>query len=252
MQRHIGRSTLPFGDFWDECREQRHAVLSHTPVDGEIAEAFEDMLTGQLVEQDLAFEPFGVVAAQDRRGACIELFFNARFLARRAQGHREEVDRVVVVEVDAHGDHARGIDGVLGAAEIVDAFAVRGQAGPVGGGRAVLVGQHAAGTDGALAALAFTRLPRIGVGNRAENAELKAEKAAFELELEETQPADPTANYVAYELAAVKKSLPDEPKIGKEVLAFRAKYPKLKPGLAKRPKPGTPPKRTKLKPAPKR
>jgi len=81
---------------------------------------------------------------------------------------------------------------------------------------------------------------------------MRAEKAAFELELEGIEPADPTANYVAYELAAVKKSLPDEPKIGKEVLAFRAKYPKLKPGAGKLPKPGTPPKRTKLKPAPKR
>ena len=81
---------------------------------------------------------------------------------------------------------------------------------------------------------------------------MRAEKASFQLELEGIEPPDPTANYVAYELAAVKKSLPDEPKIGKEVTAFREKYPKLKPGVPKRPVPGTPPKRTKLKPAPKR
>jgi 2',3'-cyclic-nucleotide 2'-phosphodiesterase (5'-nucleotidase family) len=87
---------------------------------------------------------------------------------------------------------------------------------------------------------------------RKQLVKMRAEKVAFEMELEDIAPADPTANYVAYQLAAVKKSLPDEPKIGKDVLAFRAKYPKLKPGIGKRPVPGTPPKRTKVKPAPKR
>jgi hypothetical protein len=87
---------------------------------------------------------------------------------------------------------------------------------------------------------------------RKQLVKMRAEKASLELELEDVAPADPTANFVAYQLAPVKKSLADEPKIGKDVLAFRAKYPKLKPGLAKRPLPGTPPKRRTIKPAPKR
>ncbi len=81
---------------------------------------------------------------------------------------------------------------------------------------------------------------------------IRADKASMELEIDDLKPVDPSANYVVYELAPVKKSLPDQATIGKEVLAFRAKYPKLKPGARARKVPAVPPKRTKLKAAPRR
>jgi len=95
---------------------------------------------------------------------------------------------------------------------------------------------------------------------------MRADKSVLELELEELAPPDPTANYVTYDLAPVKKTLPDEPVIGKAVTAFRVKYPKLKPGARSAGKklspnalpvrskatPRKPPKRTRVKPAPRR
>mgnify|MGYP001149904033 CR=1 FL=1 len=81
---------------------------------------------------------------------------------------------------------------------------------------------------------------------------MRAEKAGIELELEELEEVDPSANYVVYELAPVKKSLADQASIGKDVLAFRARYPKLKPGARSKQAPASAPKRTKLKSAPKR
>ena len=93
---------------------------------------------------------------------------------------------------------------------------------------------------------------------RKQVVKLRSEQAALQLELDGTMPVDPSANYVVYELAPVKKSLPDEPKIGKEVQDFRVKYPKLKPTPAKRPTSAKPaaspsaPKRTKVQPAPRR
>ena len=102
-----------------------------------------------------------------------------------------------------------------------------------------------------------SRARAIGVDYyRKQLVKMRTDKQTLEMDLEGLAPPDPAANYVTYEQVPVKKTLEDEPTIGKAVTAFRVKYPKLKPGAGRKAaKPAlggvksTKPKRTKLKPA---
>ena len=129
------------------------------------------MFAGKLVEQDLTFDPLGIVDPEHARAAGIEGRRGARFLRRRPQGHGQEVDLVVIVPVDADRQHAGRVDdvfrrhvvgtGVIGVCDHIGEVFI-GRTVDVAGRRAVHTG---------IAADALAGFPLVGVGGRTDDAQ---------------------------------------------------------------------------------